>query len=76
MTVYGYDLVETDGQTLDAQLEGLQAAGCEKVFRDTVGGARADRQQLARLLERTPTKWMPVRRRQARQNKDLEPCPT
>ena len=25
-------------------------------------------------LERSPPKWMPVRRKRARQNKDLEPC--
>jgi hypothetical protein len=27
-------------------------------------------------LERIPTKWMPVRRKNARQNKMLEPYPT
>ena len=50
MPVYGYARVSTDGQTLDAQIVQLKAAGAEKVFREKVSGARADRPQLARLL--------------------------
>jgi DNA invertase Pin-like site-specific DNA recombinase len=50
MPVYGYARVSTDGQTLDAQIAQLKAAGAEKVFREKVSGARADRPQLARLL--------------------------
>lgn len=51
MTSFGYARVSTDSQTLDAQLEALQAAGCAKVFQEKVSGARADRAQLARLLK-------------------------
>lgn len=51
MISYGYARVSTDGQTFDAQLEALKAAGCEKVIQEKVSGARADRQQLARLLK-------------------------
>ena len=50
MPGYGYARVSTDGQTLDAQIAQLKAAGAEKVFREKVSGARADRPELARLM--------------------------
>ena len=50
MPTYGYARVSTDGQTLDAQIAQLKAAGAEKVFREKVSGARAERPELARLL--------------------------
>jgi DNA invertase Pin-like site-specific DNA recombinase len=49
MPVYGYVRVTTDGQTLEAQLEQLKAAGATKIFREKASGARPDRTELARL---------------------------
>jgi DNA invertase Pin-like site-specific DNA recombinase len=50
MVSVGYARVSTDGQTLDGQMAALKAAGCERVLKEKISGARADRQQLNRLL--------------------------
>src|ERR1700730_17564033 len=46
----GYARVSTYGQTLDAQLEQLRGAGCTKIYREKVTGARADRRELLAML--------------------------
>src|SRR3954466_3098905 len=48
----GYARVSTYGQTLDAQLEQLREAGCTKIYCEKVTGARADRRELLRMLDR------------------------
>lgn len=48
--ILGYARVSTDGQTLEAQLDALRAAGAAKVFQEKVSGSRSDRPELARLL--------------------------
>ena len=50
----GYAGVSTFGQTLDTQLEQLRAAGCSSrnIYREKVTGARADRRELLRMLDR------------------------
>lgn len=47
----GYARVSTYGQTLDAQLEQLRAAGCAKVYREKATGARTDRKELLKMLK-------------------------
>jgi DNA invertase Pin-like site-specific DNA recombinase len=48
---YGYARVSTDGQSVDAQVRQLRAAGCKTVFREVESGAKTDRAQLRRLLD-------------------------
>ena len=50
MKTIGYARVSTSGQTLDAQLEQLGAAGCDPVFKETMSGARNDRPELMKAL--------------------------
>ena len=50
MNSIGYARVSTSGQTLDAQLEQLGAAGCDPVFKETMSGARGDRPELRKAL--------------------------
>lgn len=49
--IIGYARVSTYGQTLDAQLEQLKAAGCCKVYREKATGAKAERRELQRMLK-------------------------
>ena len=49
--IYGYARVSTDGQSVNAQAEALQAAGAEKVIRETASGAKSDRAGLRRVLD-------------------------
>jgi DNA invertase Pin-like site-specific DNA recombinase len=52
MTTYGYARVSTKGQDLSAQEAELVAAGCAKVFKEKVSGAKADRAELAKVIRR------------------------
>ena len=52
MTIYGYERVSTDGQTLASQDAQLHAAGCAKVYSEKASGARTDRPELAKLIKR------------------------
>ena len=49
--IYGYARVSTDGQSVEAQIGALTAAGAVKVFREVASGAKTDRAQLRRVLD-------------------------
>ena len=49
--IYGYARVSTDGQSVDAQVRQLKAAGAHQVFREVASGAKTDRSHLRRELD-------------------------
>jgi hypothetical protein len=48
--IYGHARVSTDSQDLTGQLAQLNAAGCEKMFREKITDTTADRPQLRKLM--------------------------
>jgi predicted site-specific integrase-resolvase len=52
---YGYARVSTDSQSVEAQVRQLTKAGCKKVFRETASGAKTDRSQLRKALDKLDT---------------------
>ena len=74
MTIYGYARVSTNGQDLSSQEAELLAAGCAKVFKEKVSGAKTDRAELAKVIRRLePGDVLVVTRldRLARSTRDL-----
>jgi DNA invertase Pin-like site-specific DNA recombinase len=72
--IYGYARVSTDGQSVEAQVAALMAAGAKKMFREVASGAKTDRPQLRRLLNAlAPDDVLTVTRldRLARSTRDL-----
>jgi DNA invertase Pin-like site-specific DNA recombinase len=51
MTTYGYARVSTTGQSLDAQITELKAAGCTKIFQEKLSGKNRNRPQLDHALK-------------------------
>jgi len=72
--IYGYARVSTDGQSVAAQVAALRKHGAGKVFRETASGAKTDRAQLRRLVDKLdPGDVLMVTRldRLARSTRDL-----
>jgi DNA invertase Pin-like site-specific DNA recombinase len=51
MATVGYARVSSIGQNLAVQLEKLEAAGCDKIFKETRSGVDAGRPELKRCLD-------------------------
>lgn len=49
--ILGYARVSTKDQNLDLQIDALNKASCELLFKDTISGAKADRPALNKMLE-------------------------
>jgi DNA invertase Pin-like site-specific DNA recombinase len=74
MPLYGYARVSTRDQDLAAQDAELTAAGCAKVFKEKVSGAKTDRPELGKVIRRLePDDVLVVTRldRLARSTRDL-----
>ena len=48
---FGYARVSTDEQATAAQLDALQAGGCERIFEERASGGRWDRPELHKMLD-------------------------
>jgi DNA invertase Pin-like site-specific DNA recombinase len=48
--IFGYARISAKTQSSDTQVHQLTEAGCNKIFREVAGGAKADRAQRRRLL--------------------------
>lgn len=51
MVKYGYARVSTAGQDLEAQIQQLKGAGCDKIYSEHFTGTKTDRPQFNKLLE-------------------------
>jgi DNA invertase Pin-like site-specific DNA recombinase len=52
MAMFGYARVSTRDQDLTGQVAELTAAGCAKVYREKVSGAKIDRAELGKVIAR------------------------
>jgi DNA invertase Pin-like site-specific DNA recombinase len=50
--IVGYARVSSRDQNLASQVADLEAAGCVKIYREKISGAKADRPELAKLMRR------------------------
>jgi DNA invertase Pin-like site-specific DNA recombinase len=47
----GYARVSTKEQNLSMQIDALEKEGCKRIFQEKIGGAKADRPQLRKMIE-------------------------
>ncbi|WP_032113564.1 recombinase family protein [Candidatus Paracaedibacter symbiosus] len=52
---FGYARVSKNDQSLDIQMQKLQAAGCDEILMEKASGAKDDRKELNRLLDKIPS---------------------
>ena len=50
VALIAYARVSTEGQTLEAQVRQLKTVGAEKITKEKISGARADRLQLKKAI--------------------------
>jgi hypothetical protein len=63
--IYGYARVATDGQSVEAQVVALKAAGAVNVYREVVSGAKTDRAQVRGVRFGRRPKFTPYQQRAA-----------
>ncbi|MDQ0198684.1 recombinase family protein [Neobacillus ginsengisoli] len=51
MARVGYARVSTQEQSLDMQIDALEKAGCEKIFKEKISGTKDDRKELKKCLD-------------------------
>lgn len=49
--IFGYARISTSDQSLDGQTDALTVAGAERIFADTISGAKRERAELEQLLD-------------------------
>lgn len=50
--IFGYARVSTEQQNLDRQLDALRKYGCDVIYNEKMTGAKRDRPELAKMLDR------------------------
>jgi DNA invertase Pin-like site-specific DNA recombinase len=49
---FGYARVSKNDQSLEIQIQRLKEAGCDEIFREKISGAKDDRDELNRMMEK------------------------
>ena len=49
---FGYARVSKNDQSLDIQVQKLQASGCDEIYMEKISGAKDDRKELTKLMDK------------------------